>query len=118
MVCMVGVVRSNVHNREHRSLPPTSVYLPVQGVYKARLQFANRSDAVDTPVFAETVVSSALKSEVPWFLRTWVGRPDWLWCGTMARPLWWGYSFFGEWLIDYVCSKMFDLGKLEDTKHY
>ncbi|KAL3705705.1 NADPH-dependent 1-acyl dihydroxyacetone phosphate reductase [Talaromyces marneffei ATCC 18224] len=117
MVCMVGVVHSNVHNREHRSLPPTSVYLPVQDVYEQRLQFANRSDAVDTHVFAETVVSNALKSEVPWFLRNWVGRPDWLWCGAMARPLWWGYSFFGEWLIDYVCSKMFDLGKLEDKKH-
>lgn len=117
MVCMVGVVRSNVHNREHRSLPPTSVYWPVHDVFKERLQFANRSDAVDAHVFAETLVSNALKSEAPWFLRTWVGRPDWLWCGTMARPLWWGYSFFGEGLIDYVCSRMFDLGKLEDKKH-
>ena len=115
MVCLVGVVRSNIHNKRHRSLPPHSVYEPINHVFQKRLVFAKEKNPVDTSVFADALVSNALKKEWPGFLRTWVGRPDWFWYGALARPLWWGYTFFGEWLIDYICWKMFDLEKLKKT---
>lgn len=117
MVCMVGTVRSNIHNRQHRSLPLESLYLPVNDIFEKRLKFSNNNSPVDAELFARELVSSSLKTETPWFLRNWVGRPDWFWYGGLARPLWWGSTLFGEWLIDYVCWKMFDLEKLETVRN-
>lgn len=113
MVCMVGTVRSNIHNREHRSLPQDSLYMPVSDVFERRLKFSNNNNPVDNESFARDLATNALKSEVPWLFRSWVGRPDWFWYGGLSWLLWWGSTLFGEWVVDYACWKMFELEKLE-----
>lgn len=113
MVGMVGTVASNIASREHRSLPANSVYRPVADVFERRVVFSQKNATFSTESFARALVSSALRAEVPSFLRSWIGRPDWFWYGGKARLTWWGSTFFGEWLVDYVCWKMFELEKLQ-----
>jgi 1-acylglycerone phosphate reductase len=116
MVAMVGTVASNIANRQHRSLPADSVYRPVNDLFEKRLVFVNNSSPVTTETFASELASNALASEWPLFLRGWLGRPDWFYYGGLAKPLWWGHTFLGEWLIDLVCWRMFGLQKLKELK--
>ncbi|KAJ5912486.1 hypothetical protein N7504_001369 [Penicillium tannophilum] len=116
MVCMVGTVKSNIHNRAHRSLPEDSVYQPIKEVFQKRLTFVNNNSPYDTESFSKELVANSLKSEVPWLFRSWVGRPDWFYYGGLAWLLWWGSTLFGEWVVDYVCWRMFELWKLENLR--
>ncbi|KAK7952859.1 NADPH-dependent 1-acyldihydroxyacetone phosphate reductase [Apiospora saccharicola] len=112
MVCMAGTVRSNIAGRGHRTLPSHSVYQPIRDVFEKRLVFSQNQATVSTESFATALVDSALAREVWWFLRAWLGRPDWFWYGGMASLLWWGLLICGEWIVDYVCWVMFELERL------
>ncbi|KAK8105204.1 NADPH-dependent 1-acyldihydroxyacetone phosphate reductase [Apiospora kogelbergensis] len=112
MVCMAGTVKSNIAGRGHRSLPAGSVYQPVRDVFEKRLVFSQNQATVSTEAFAAALVDGALAPEVWWFLRAWLGRPDWFWYGGMASLLWWGLLLCGEWIVDYVCWVMFELERL------
>ncbi|KAJ5281818.1 short-chain dehydrogenase [Penicillium angulare] len=116
MVCMAGTVRSNIHNKEYRSLATDSVYLLVDDVFQKRQRFVNKANPYDTKLFSKELVASALSYEVPWLLRSWFGRPDWFWSGGLARGAWWRTTIFGEWLNDWACSKIFDLSRLSKKK--
>ncbi|KAK7914210.1 1-acylglycerone phosphate reductase [Apiospora marii] len=112
MVCMAGTVKSNIASRGHRSLPERSVYQPIRDVFEKRLVFSQTQASVSTEAFAAALVGRALAREVPWFMRAWLGRPDWFWFGGMASLLWWTTLFTGEWVVDYVCWNMFGLDRL------
>lgn len=112
MVCMAGTVKSNIAAANHRTLPNNSVYLRVNDIFEKRLVFSQNNGTVSTESFAAALAASALRHEVWWFLRDWVGRPDWFWFGGMASLLWWGLLLFGEWVVDYFCWILFDLDKL------
>lgn len=116
MVCMVGTVRSNIQNREHRSLPPDSAYMPVKDVFQKRLTFINKNNPYDAKSFSKALVASSLSYEVPWLLRSWLGRPDWFWYGGLARQTWWWTFFLGEWWTDFACSAAFNISKLSNKK--
>ncbi|KAK8038705.1 short chain dehydrogenase/reductase [Apiospora rasikravindrae] len=112
MVGMVGTVKSNIASRGHRSLPERSAYQPIRDVFERRLVFSQTQDAMSTEALAAAMVDKALAAEVPWFLRAWVGRPDWFWRGGMASLIWWTTMLSGEWVTDYVSWVMFGLDKL------
>lgn len=112
MVCMAGTVKSNIASRGHRTLPEESVYQPVRDIFERRLVFSQTQASVSTEAFAAALVDRAVAREVPWFMRAWLGRPDWFWFGGMASLLWWATLFTGEWLVDYVCWNMFGLDRL------
>ncbi|KAI0130287.1 hypothetical protein BJ170DRAFT_681741 [Xylariales sp. AK1849] len=111
MVCMAGTVKSNIA-KSHRTLPEGSAYLPVRDIFEKRLVFSQNNATVSTESFAAALVTSALRREAWWFLRDWVGRPDWFWFGGMASLLWWALLLFGEWIVDYFCWTLFELDKL------
>ncbi|KAK7985479.1 1-acylglycerone phosphate reductase [Apiospora saccharicola] len=112
MVAMAGTVKSNIASRGHRTLPEGSVYQPIRDIFEKRLVFSQTQASVGTEAFAAALVDRSLAREVPWFIRAWLGRPDWFWFGGMASTLWWATTFTGEWLVDYVCWNMFGLDRL------
>jgi 1-acylglycerone phosphate reductase len=115
MVAMVGPVHSNIANNwTHKMLPPDSHYVRVGDVFEKRLQFSQNNAEMRPDEFAEALVTRASRPEVWWFLRAWLGRPDWFWYGRLAWAVWWGSMLFGEWVIDYVCWLIFGLKKLEN----
>ncbi|KAK7948755.1 short chain dehydrogenase/reductase [Apiospora aurea] len=113
MVCMAGTVKSNIASRGHRSLPERSVYQPIRDAFERRLVFSQTQDSMSTEEFASAMADKALAPEVWWFLRAWVGRPDWFWRGGMASLQWWAMLLTGEWLVDYTSWRMFGLDKLQ-----
>ena len=116
MVGMAGTVVSNIHMREGRDLPPDSKYHPVADLYKKRQTWVNADNGCTIEFFAKALASSALSYEVPWILRSWIGRPDWFYCGDFSRGFWWGTTLFGEWALDFVCTKvLFNLSALKGT---
>ncbi|KAI0197523.1 NAD(P)-binding protein [Astrocystis sublimbata] len=114
LVAMVGPVRSNITNNWTRqTLPKDSHYRRVADVFEKRLQFSQENAEMCADEYAEALVGRAVRPEVWWFLRSWIGRPDWFWHGRLAWAVWLGSMFFGEWVIDYVCWLIFGLKKLE-----
>ncbi|KAF3014497.1 hypothetical protein E8E14_011187 [Neopestalotiopsis sp. 37M] len=111
MVVMAGTVASNIASQGHRSLPPGSWYESVQDIFERRLVFSQTDSTVSTESFAERVVAAAVRGETPEFLRGWLGRPDWLWTGGLANLVWLG-TWIGEWVIDLVCWRKFELYKM------
>lgn len=113
MCAMVGPVQSNIaDNWTEKTLPPDSHYGAVHDLFVKRLRFSQTHAEMTPDQFAQALVSRVSRQEVWWFLRAWLGRPDWLWYGRLAWLVWLGSMFFGEWLIDYVCFWLFGLGKL------
>lgn len=112
MVAMTGTVRSQIASRHFRDLPPGSVYEPARHIFEWRFTFSQKTATMDTAEYARGLVAAALRPEVPRFLRTWFGRPDWLWTGGMSRILWLGHSI-GEWFVDFVCYRMFRMKELQ-----
>lgn len=114
MVAMVGPVRSNIaKNWTQDTLPPDSLYARVDDVFQRRLQFSQDNAEMSPDDFAKALVARAVRPEAWFFLRAWLGRPDWMWHGRLAWALWFGSTFLGEWVIDQVCWLMFGLRKLE-----
>ncbi|KAI0543580.1 NAD(P)-binding protein [Xylaria curta] len=114
MVAMAGPVRSRIaDNWTYATLPDGSLYRPVEEIFEKRLQFSQSHAEMQPGEYAEALVERALRPEVWWFLRPWLGRPDWFWVGGLAWAVWLGSLFFGEWVIDYACWQIFGLRKLE-----
>ncbi|KAL9127216.1 MAG: hypothetical protein Q9217_003854 [Psora testacea] len=100
MVVVTGGVKSNIA-RTPRELPQDSLYLPLAAEYQRR-QLHSQEGAMDTNVYAEGVVITALKT-----------RP--------ARSLWRGHQAWNIWLLlrtmprhfwDYYFSRVFRFDKL------
>lgn len=117
MVALPGTVNTNITVQADRKLPPDSLYMPIEDVYKWRLTFSKQTRSILPASYASRLAADALKPEAPVVLRGLLGnlglcRPDWHYYGGMARSAWWG-SCFGEWLSDTVVYRMFKLPLLE-----
>jgi 1-acylglycerone phosphate reductase len=117
MVAMAGQVRSELSTRlGHLELPEGSLYKPVEQAYRDRLAFSvspeSMAKKMPAEVFAKRLVEKALKPEVPAWLRTWFGRPDWFWEGRNVSKVWWGLSF-GEWIVEAAVYRMFGMPRIE-----
>jgi 1-acylglycerone phosphate reductase len=112
MVSMTGTVKSNTASQFARVLPENSLYKRINDVFQWRLTFSQTNATFPTDVFAKKLVSKALASEVPIWMRIWFGRPDWFWYGGMARFAWIG-SWLGEWVGDITTYSLFKLDRLE-----
>ena len=112
MVAMVGTVKSNIA-KQHRRLPPGSIYERVRDLFEWRLNYSQNNATVDTDVFARRFVADSLKPEWNLFCRAILGwgRPDWFYFGGSAGLMKLG-NWVGEWLIDTVCWYMFRMNKL------
>jgi 1-acylglycerone phosphate reductase len=99
MTVMAGTVKSNINYQTHRQLPEGSVYRPIEDTYRWRLTYSSTHASVTCDDFARQLVAAAQRREAPVWLRTWLGRPDWLWAGGMAGLAWFG-TVMGEWLLD------------------
>ncbi|KAL6863654.1 hypothetical protein J3F83DRAFT_745174 [Trichoderma novae-zelandiae] len=83
MVAMAGTVRSQIASHPHRSLPSTSLYMPVNDYFQRRLVFSQNNATVPTEVFARKLVAAALRGEG--YLGGLIGgTPDWFWAGGFA----------------------------------
>lgn len=85
LVAMTGTVRSNIASRQHRALPSGSYYEPIRDVFERRLTFSQSNKTMSTEVYAEKLVTQALKGEG--WLGSWrlFGTPDWFWYGGLSR---------------------------------
>lgn len=113
MVAMTGTVKSNTANQIRRTLPADSLYAKIRDVFEQRLVWSQNNATFPTDVYARKLVSNALRGEVPFWARSWFGRPDWLWAGGLATLNWFG-TIAGEWSTDLFCWRKFQLWKLED----
>ncbi|KAI9150179.1 oxidoreductase [Paramyrothecium foliicola] len=87
MVAMTGTVRSNITSHGERDLPANSIYQPALDMFERRKNFSQTTMTMDTELFAEKIVTQALKGEG--WLGGWIGRtPDWYWLGGMSTIAW------------------------------
>ncbi|KAI8151187.1 hypothetical protein K4K49_009241 [Colletotrichum sp. SAR 10_70] len=111
MVSMTGTVKSDIA-KLNRELPPNSLYTRVKDLYAKRLKFSQNNATVSTEDFASQLVAEALKGEG--WLGGWLGGArNWFWAGGMAGSVWLARLLFGEWLLDELAYKKFELPKLE-----
>ncbi|KAI8313732.1 hypothetical protein K4K61_006983 [Colletotrichum sp. SAR11_59] len=111
MVSMTGTVKSDIAKLS-RELPPNSLYTRVKDLYAKRLKFSQNNATVSTEDFASQLVAEALKGEG--WLGGWLGGArNWFWAGGMAGSVWLARLLFGEWLLDELAYKKFELPKLE-----
>ncbi|KAL0780319.1 hypothetical protein CaCOL14_004803 [Colletotrichum acutatum] len=111
MISMTGTVKSQIA-KLNRELPPNSLYTRVKEIYAKRLTFSQTNATVSTGEFAQQLVAEALKGEG--WLGGWVGgATNWFWAGGMAGSVWLARLLFGEWLLDELAYRKFDLPKLE-----
>lgn len=118
MVALPGTVNTNITTQADRQLPPDSLYMVIEDVYKWRLTFSKKQASIPPASYASKLVGDALKPESPVVLRGLLGttlglcRPDWHYYGGMAGTAWLG-SCIGEWLMDTIVYRMFKLPLLE-----
>lgn len=111
LVSMTGTVKSEIAKLD-RVLPPDSLYLPIKDAYARRLKFSQTNASMETSEFAKRLVGEALKGEG--WLWGWIGASKkWLWAGGMTTQIWLARLLFGEWLLDALTYRRFDLDKLE-----
>ncbi|KAI1633848.1 hypothetical protein F4809DRAFT_621590 [Biscogniauxia mediterranea] len=111
MVSVTGTVKSNSAAQPLRALPDDSLYRPVQHVFDWLHVFSQNNSTMDTTRFARKLVADSLRPEAPLWLRTWFGRPDWLWYGGKWLPVWIGHTL-GEWIVDSVCWRVFRMPEI------
>ncbi|CAI0640996.1 unnamed protein product [Colletotrichum noveboracense] len=111
MVSMTGTVKSDIA-KLNRELPPNSLYTRVKDLYAKRLKFSQNNATVSTEDFASQLVAEALKGE-GWLGGWFGGARNWFWAGGMAGSVWLARLLFGEWLLDELAYKKFELPKLE-----
>ncbi|KAF9877271.1 short chain dehydrogenase reductase [Colletotrichum karsti] len=111
MVSMTGTVKSQIA-KLNRELPPNSLYACVKEIYAKRLKFSQNNATVSTEDFARQLVAEALKGEG--WLGGWLGgATNWFWAGGMAASVKICRFLFGEWLLDELAYRTFELSKLE-----
>ncbi|OLN89029.1 NADPH-dependent 1-acyldihydroxyacetone phosphate reductase 1 [Colletotrichum chlorophyti] len=111
MVSMTGTVKSQIA-KLNRELPPNSIYARIKDLYAKRLTFSQNNATVSAEEFAQKLVAEALKGEG--WLGGWLGGArNWFWAGGMARSIWLARLLFGEWLLDEIAYRKFELPKLE-----
>lgn len=111
MVSMTGTVKSQIASL-NRSLPPDSLYLPIKDAYARRLLFSQNNATIETHEYAAALVKEVLKGEG--WLGGWAGATtNWFWAGGMATLIWFARLLFGEWMLDLVSYRKFELHRLE-----
>ncbi|KAH6686887.1 short chain dehydrogenase [Plectosphaerella plurivora] len=112
MVSMTGTIKSQIAKLD-RSLPPDSLYLPIKDAYARRLLFSQNNATIETHEYATALVKEVLKGEG--WLGGWIGAAtNWFWAGGMTTQIRLGRLIFGEWLLDLISYRRFELNRLED----
>ncbi|KAI5920404.1 hypothetical protein F4810DRAFT_683182 [Camillea tinctor] len=111
MVSVTGTVKSNVATQTVRVLPEDSLYKRVQHIFQWRIGFSQHYATMGTNKFAAGLVGASLRPEVPGWLRTWFGRPDWFWHGGNSTAVWFG-NCIGEWFVDSGCWRAFRMQEM------
>jgi 1-acylglycerone phosphate reductase len=102
MVASTGTVRSNIASRQHRSLPPGSLYEPIRDVFERRLVFSQNNGTVATDVYAANLVTQALKGEG--WLGGWLGgTPNWYTTGGLSTLVW-ALTCIPRWMTDAIAN--------------
>jgi len=100
---VTGGVKSNIARTE-RSLPPGSLYIPINEEYQRRVK---HSQEVGMPNedYARSVVSKVLGNS----------PPRWVWEGNMSWVIWFVSNFLPMSVMDYGFTRMFNLWKLSSS---
>lgn len=110
MVAITGTVRSNIASRQHRSLPPGSLYQPVDDIFQWRLTYSQNHGTVSTQSYAKGIVTQALKGEG--YLGGLIGAtPDWYWLGGMSFRVWLT-TLLPKWLSEAVLARYWKIGAM------
>ena len=115
MVAMAGTVQSNIASgRKGVGLPEGSLYARVSHLFEQRKGISQKVESrpMETGAFARRLVDEASKGEVAPFWRSWLGRPDWVWCGGQSSVVYWT-SWLGEWPFDLGTWRQSGLFELE-----
>lgn len=113
MVAMTGTVRSNTASHGHRSLPSTSLYLPVQEAFQRRLVFSQTTATMPTDKYAKKLVRQALRGEG--YLGGLIGgTPDWFWAGGMSGLVW-TLTCLPRWVAETAVGVFFNINRLSRT---
>ncbi|KAI5460487.1 hypothetical protein BGZ63DRAFT_247801 [Mariannaea sp. PMI_226] len=108
MVAMTGTVRSNIASHTHRSLPSSSLYMPVNDMFQNRLTFSQKTATVPREEYAKKIVTQALKGEG--YLGGWIGAtPEWYWAGGMSGLVW-TLSLLPRWMSERSVAMFFKMG--------
>ena len=110
-VVMAGFVKTKT-NKMYRELPDGSVYSVVADQFRRRLRYSEDTSQMSPETFADILVGRLLKDETRiWGILT--RSPNWLWIGGSAGLVKFVSSWVGEWLLDAITYRKFELDKLE-----
>lgn len=110
MVAVTGTVRSNIASRQHRVLPPGSLYTPVRDVFEWRLTFSQNHGTYSTDVYAKAVAKQALRGE-GWLGGLIGGSPDWYWFGGLSSIVWLT-TFMPKWMSEGALGIYWNIAKM------
>lgn len=103
VVAVTGGVKSNIA-RTHRTLPPTSLYLPIAKAYEERLVHS-QANGMPNEQYAASLVSQLVNQP----------KKDTIWEGGKAWLVWFVSSFLPRWVLDWAMTRMFQLQKLKGS---
>lgn len=101
VVVRTGGVISNI-SRTHRTLPESSLYLPIADVYEKRLTHS-QANGIANEQYARSVVRQVLGHP----------RRDTIWEGGKSWLVWFVYNLFPRWVLDVAFTRMFQLRRLK-----
>ncbi|RAO67790.1 uncharacterized protein BHQ10_003802 [Talaromyces amestolkiae] len=110
-VVMAGFVKTKT-NKTYRELPNGSVYSVVADQFRRRLRYSENTSQMTPETFADILVGRLLKDESSiWGNLT--RSLNWVWIGGSAALVKFVTNWVGEWLLDAVTYRKFELDKLE-----
>ncbi|KAH7369141.1 short chain dehydrogenase [Plectosphaerella cucumerina] len=111
IVSMTGTVKSEGSNYPW-VLPADSIYQRIQDIFYKTVRFSQQNGTMDTQTFARTLVAEVIRGN-GWFGGLLGGARNWFWAGGLSTQIWLARFFFGEWLLDQITYRRFELNKLE-----
>ncbi|KAI9891051.1 MAG: hypothetical protein M1814_003402 [Vezdaea aestivalis] len=102
ILVVTGGVQSRIA-RVTRSLPPDSLYLPIDADYQRR-QTHSQEDAMPHAEYAKSVVNHVMKGAT--------GIHRWYWEGNKAVMIWFVWRFLPNGYFDSTMGRMFGLDRL------
>lgn len=110
-VVMAGFVKTET-NKTYRELPNGSVYSVVADQFRRRLRYSENTSQMTPETFADILVDRLLKDESSiWGILS--RSSNWVWIGGSAALVKFVTNWVGEWLLDAVTYRKFELDKLE-----
>ncbi|KAK0388832.1 hypothetical protein NLU13_5075 [Sarocladium strictum] len=110
MLSVTGTVTSS-NTKLEDTLPESSLYKPVEDVFRWRLGFSQKANTMKREVFARRLVDQVERGE-GWLGGLIGGTPINFWCGGMTGLVWFATTFLPRWLVEWYTARHWGIPKI------